>query len=113
MKGRIKRGSLVVKKTLLTREEVLHVAKLAQLELTEEEVSKFQKQLSEVLDYVGQLQSVDTDGVPETSQVTGLENVSREDKVDLDHCLSAQEALANAPQTKNGYIKVKAVMKAK
>lgn len=65
----------------LTKEEVLHIAKLARLELSEEEVEKFRTQLSEILEYVGQLQRVDTEGIEPISQITGLENVMREDLV--------------------------------
>lgn len=65
----------------LTKEEVLHIAKLARLELKEEEVEKFRVQLSEILEYVGQLQKVDTAGVEPISQITGLQNVTRPDLV--------------------------------
>ncbi|KKU12970.1 MAG: Aspartyl/glutamyl-tRNA(Asn/Gln) amidotransferase subunit C [Parcubacteria group bacterium GW2011_GWC2_45_7] len=63
----------------LSREEVLHIAKLARLELKAEEVEKFRMQLSEILEYVGQLTKVDTAGVEPISQITGLQNVVRED----------------------------------
>lgn len=65
----------------LTREEVLHIAKLARLELKEEEVEKFRTQLSEILEYVGQLSKVDTTGIEPISQITGLQNVVRDDLV--------------------------------
>ncbi|MBI2552542.1 Asp-tRNA(Asn)/Glu-tRNA(Gln) amidotransferase subunit GatC [Candidatus Uhrbacteria bacterium] len=65
----------------LTKAEVLHIAKLARLELKEEEVEKFRTQLSEILEYVGQLQKVDTAGIEPISQITGLQNVVREDLV--------------------------------
>lgn len=114
MSSSSKKGAPIsLKKQTLSPQEVLHVASLANLKLSEKEVSLFQNQLSEVLDYVGQLQSVDTAGVPETSQVTGLESITREDKVELTSCLTQGEAVANAPKSENGYIKVKAIMKAK
>lgn len=65
----------------LTKEQVNHVAKLARLGLREDEVSKFQTQLSGILDYVEMLNEVDTDGVEPTAQVTGLTNITREDAV--------------------------------
>lgn len=65
----------------LTKEQVEHVAKLARLGLSNAEVEKFQIQLSGILDYVEQLNEVNTDGVPPTAQVTGLTNVMREDRV--------------------------------
>lgn len=66
---------------MLTEEQVRHVAKLARLNLTDEEVKKFAGQLSGVLEYVDILKEVDTEGVEITSQVTGLKNVMRKDEV--------------------------------
>jgi len=66
---------------MLTEEQVRHVAKLARLKLTDDEVKKFAGQLSGVLEYVDILKEVDTDGVEITSQVTGLKNVMRKDEV--------------------------------
>ena len=68
--------------SMLSNEEVQHIAKLARLGLKEEETKKFAKQLNDILDYVKLLEEVDTKDVPLTSQVTGLENVSREDNVE-------------------------------
>lgn len=65
----------------LTRDQVLHVASLARIGLDEKQIQKFQKELSSILDYVEILNEVDTQGVMPTSQVTGLENVLREDEV--------------------------------
>lgn len=92
----------------ISKEEVKHIADLARLELSEEEISKFQKELSSILEYVSQLSEVDTEKVEPTFQTTGLENVFREDKVE-DHELSQKEALKNAPDKKDGYFKVKPV----
>ena len=66
----------------LTKEQVEHVAKLARLRLSAAEVEKFQTQLSGILDYVEQLNEVNTESVEPTAQVTGLTNVTREDKVE-------------------------------
>lgn len=63
----------------LTLEQVLHVARLARLGLSKEDAQKFQIQLSGILDYVSQLNEVDTEGVAATAQVTGLTNVTRKD----------------------------------
>ena len=65
----------------LSKEEVLHIAKLSRLELAEDKVEQFANQLSDVLEYVEKLSEVDTEGVEETSQVTGLENVYKSDEV--------------------------------
>lgn len=66
---------------MLTREQVLHIAKLARLGLRDTEVEKFQTQLSGILAYVDKLGEVDTTGVEPTSQVTGLLNCTRNDEL--------------------------------
>lgn len=66
----------------LTRAQVQHIAKLARLALTDAEVDKFTGQLTTILEYVEQLNEVDTDGVVPTAQVTGLKNVMRDDVVE-------------------------------
>ncbi len=88
--------------------DVSHVAKLANLPLSEEERKKFEKQLSSILEYVEQLQKVDTSKVEETSQVTGLENVLREDE--SADSLPQHAALSDAKEKYNGFFKVKAVL---
>lgn len=64
----------------LTIEEIRHVANLANLTLSEDEVRKFSGQLSEVLDYIEKLKEVETKNVEPTSQITGLINLFREDE---------------------------------
>ena len=66
---------------MLTEEQVRHIAKLARLHLSDEEVTKFAGQLTNILDYVDILGETNTDDVAETSQVTGLENVVEEDEI--------------------------------
>jgi aspartyl-tRNA(Asn)/glutamyl-tRNA(Gln) amidotransferase subunit C len=68
-----------VLKNMLNTEQVQHIAKLARLGLGKEEGEKFARQLSDILAYVEMLNEVNTDKVEATSQVTGLENVSRDD----------------------------------
>jgi aspartyl-tRNA(Asn)/glutamyl-tRNA(Gln) amidotransferase subunit C len=93
---------------MLTAEEVIKIASLARIELREGEVEKFQKELSAVLDYVEELKKVDTTGLEEVSQVTGLVNVQREDKpVETE---IREEIFKNAPEMKDGYYKVKAIL---
>jgi aspartyl-tRNA(Asn)/glutamyl-tRNA(Gln) amidotransferase subunit C len=91
----------------LSKKEVLHIADLANLELTEKEVELFRKQLSDVLQYIEVLNELDTEEVEPTSQVTGLENVTREDISKKD--LTQEEALSQAKSKLNGYFKVKAI----
>lgn len=93
----------------LTRDDVLHVAKLAKLDLTSEEVAKFQGQLSKIVDYISQLSEVDTSNYEPTSQTTGLENVFRVDEV-KSTSFSQEEALAGSDKTRNGYFEVDAVL---
>ena len=88
--------------------DVKHTAKLANLKLSSEEEKKFEEQLSSILDYVDKLQEIDTENVGETSQVTGLENVFREDVASTS--LSQKEALSNAKSQKNGLFKVKGIL---
>lgn len=87
--------------------DVTHIAKLANLDISKEEETKFETQLSEVLDMVSKLNELDTTGVEETSQVTGLENVTREDKARPS--LSQEEALSNAQAQHNGLFMVKGI----
>ncbi len=69
--------------TIITEEEVRHIAKLAKLKLSDDEVKKFQGELSNILNLVGMLEEADTEGVEETSQVTGLTNVFGADEVEV------------------------------
>ncbi len=94
---------------MITQDEVRHIAKLTKLKLTEEEVVKFTKQLGSVLDFFGQLQEVNTDDVEETSQVTGLQNITRPDVITVD---GNEEALLNCTPHKieNHSIKIPKVI---
>jgi len=87
---------------------VAKVAKLANLTLTADEEKKFEEQLSSTIDYINQLNEINTDTVEPTSQVTGLENVTR---IDVSHAsLTQEEALANTKKAHNGFIKVEAIL---
>lgn len=87
---------------------VARIAKLANLPLTDEEIKNFEPQLEETLKYIEQLSEVDTKDIEPTSQVTGLENITRED-VTKDS-LTQEQALSNNTETHNGLFKVKAVL---
>ncbi len=93
---------------MLTFEEVKKIAVLARIELRDGEVEKFQKDLSTVLDYVEELKKVDTEGLEIVSQVTGLENVQRDDEAVVAD--NREEIMKNAPEIKDGYYKVKAIL---
>lgn len=87
--------------------DVSHIAKLANLPLAKEEEKKFEKQLGEILSYFEKLNKVETENVESTSQVTGLENATREDKPVPS--LPQEEVLKNTKQKQNGFFKVKAI----
>jgi aspartyl-tRNA(Asn)/glutamyl-tRNA(Gln) amidotransferase subunit C len=84
----------------ITREEVVHVAKLARLNLDEEAIELYTKQLGDILTYMDTLNRVNTDDVPSTSHAIFMNNAFREDEVK--DSLPADEALANAPQAEDG-----------
>ena len=96
--------------SVVSRKDVLHVAKLAQLTLTKEEEEKYARQLSEVVDYVRELDEVNTDGVTPTSQTTGLEDVSRNDEIEPQQVLTKDEVLSGTDLTHNGYFVVGALL---
>ncbi len=95
---------------LLSNEEIQHIAKLARLELTDSELKKYSGQLSAILNYIDQLKEVDVKGIEPTAQVTGLENILREDAVKNWDEKEIEEALADAPEKEEGFIKVKRVI---
>ncbi|MFP4344982.1 MAG: Asp-tRNA(Asn)/Glu-tRNA(Gln) amidotransferase subunit GatC [Anaerolineales bacterium] len=84
----------------LTREEVEHIAALAHLELSEEELTHYQEQLSAILDHAARLQALDTEEISPTATVLPLRSVLREDAPRPS--LPRAEALANAPEVEEG-----------
>ena len=92
----------------LSREEVLHIARLARVALTEEEITRMSEQLSNLLEHFEVLQKVDTEGVPPTAQSVTLQSVVREDEVKPS--LSAEDILANAPRREGDCFRVRAVL---
>lgn len=97
----------------LTKGDILHVAKLAKLNLSEEAVKKYLDQLSKVVDYISQLEEVDTSDTQPTSQTTGLISVYRTDEVRNEDCLSQEEALSGAASAHNGYFLVPGILEEK
>lgn len=93
----------------LTPQVIEQVAALARLELSEKEKKMYAEQLSVVLDYFGMLNEVNTDNVIETSQVTGLEDVVREDRVVECSEETRQKLIGNFPDRVGKLLKVKAV----
>jgi len=93
---------------MLSREEVLRIARLARLGLTEAEINKMGEQLSDILDNFQALQQVDTSDVTPTTQSIALQNVVRDDKVAPS--LPPSEILANAPQREGDFFRIRAVL---
>lgn len=89
----------------LTRDDVLKLARLARLDLTDEEAESFRTELAEILRYVEHLDSVDVSGLEPTSQVTGLTNVTRPDTV-KSYGYDPKDLLKNVPQVESDHIKV-------
>jgi len=94
---------------MIDKQQIEHIAKLARIELTEEEKEKFTKELSSVLDYVNQLNKVDTSKIEGISQVTGLENIIREDMEDKIRD-KRYKLLNEAPKRKGDYIQVPKIL---
>jgi aspartyl-tRNA(Asn)/glutamyl-tRNA(Gln) amidotransferase subunit C len=90
----------------ITRETVLHVAKLARLELAEDEVERMQRDLGGILEYVASLSELDTEGVPETAHVAVAGMPFRTDQPSP--CLANETALAEAPRQAGGSFAVPA-----
>jgi len=88
--------------------QVEHVAKLARLEVSEDEKAMFARQLSALLTYMDQLKEVDTEGVEPTATVLPTENVWREDAVRPS--LPQEQALANAPDQADGFFRVPKIL---
>jgi len=96
---------------MISKEEVQHIAKLARLGLTEEEIKKFQKELSPILDYIEKLKEVDISGVEPTSHSVRVENIMREDKVRLkDKSADEEKLLELMPEKKERHLKVKSIL---
>lgn len=93
----------------LTRDDVLKLARLARLHLTDKEIAQFQTEISAILGYIDQLQGVDVSNLEPTNQVTGLKNVTRPDVV-KDYGPTPTDLLKNAPATEKNHFKVRRVL---
>ena len=92
----------------LTREQVEHIAGLARLQLNEEEINCFREQLSEILDYIARLQTLDTSGIPPTSSVLPSYSVLRPDESRPG--LPLEALLSNAPLVEGRQFRVPPVL---
>jgi len=89
---------------IVSREDVLHVAHLARLALSDEEIARLQRELNRIMEHFAELQQLDTEGVPPTSHPLPMTNVFREDEVRPS--LSVDEVLQNAPDRCDEFFRV-------
>jgi aspartyl-tRNA(Asn)/glutamyl-tRNA(Gln) amidotransferase subunit C len=92
----------------ISEEQVKHVAKLAKLSFSDDELHEFTSQLGKIIDMVETLEEVDTEGVPFTSNVAETINVMREDNAQ--EGWNRQELMRNVPESEDGFIKVPAII---
>ena len=96
---------------MITKKDLENVAWLSRLELSEEDKEKYAPRLNSILDYFGELDKVDTEGVEPTYHVLALSNVFREDEVNSPtKSLTQEEALSNAPKKQDGFFKAPRMM---
>ncbi len=107
--GKIKYNRSMSKKNL-TRENILHLAQLAKLQLTDREIEKYQEQIGETLDYIKNLNELDTKSVIETHHTVDVKNVYFEDGDECKREFSQDEATKNAKNKKNGFFTVKKIL---
>ncbi|OGF32230.1 hypothetical protein A2533_02235 [Candidatus Falkowbacteria bacterium RIFOXYD2_FULL_35_9] len=93
---------------MISKDEIEHLAKLAKLELTEQEKNKFTGQLDSILMYFNQIDEVDLDGVEVSDHITGLQNVMRPDVVSQD--IDPDDLLRGVPEVEENQVKVKPVL---
>ena len=95
--------------TQISRDDVLHLAQLSSLQLSDDEIDSLQVDIGNILAYIEQLSELNTDGVEPTYQVTGLSNVWRDDVVE-EEAVSRDQLLALAPEQLAGAVKVPRVL---
>jgi len=94
---------------MVSKKEVEHLAKLARLGLSGQEIEKMKKEVSSILDYFEKLKEVDVSNVEPTFQSVPIKNVMREDKENPEYQEQAAKLLYLAPETKDNYLKVKSI----
>ena len=98
------------KKDGLSKEDVLHIAKLANLPINEDDIEKYRKQLSETISYVENLDELNTSGVEPTSHSTKLGNVYFDDGTKNERLLTQKQAIVNSKHVKKEQFVVKRLM---
>lgn len=100
-----------MKKNKLSKAEIIHLANLSKLKLTEEEIQKYRKQLEETVDYIDNLNELNTAAYTSIPKITKLFNVMFNDGLANTRVLSQVQATANSQNKKNGYFVVKRIMR--
>ena len=95
---------------MLTKEEVKKIASLARIGIDEKEVSKYQKDISAILDHFKELEELDTKNVEPIEHITGKNNIYRKDERDAQISMEREAILKNSPNQKDNYVKVKSVL---
>jgi aspartyl-tRNA(Asn)/glutamyl-tRNA(Gln) amidotransferase subunit C len=95
--------------TQINREDVLHLAQLSSLQLTDNEINGLQTDISNILGYVELLDELNTEGIEPTYQVNGLQNIWREDKI-IDYGISREDLLILSPSVAENQVKVPKVL---
>jgi aspartyl-tRNA(Asn)/glutamyl-tRNA(Gln) amidotransferase subunit C len=95
---------------MLKKEEVKHIASLARIELSQEEITKYQKELSDILGYVNMLEKLPTEGVDPIGHITGMVNRYREDKEGRVNKRERERIMENVSHKKGDFIRVKKVL---
>lgn len=95
---------------MLSREEVKHIASLSRIGIEDKEVEDYQKNLSAILDHFKELEELDTKSIEPIGHITGRDDVSRFDERGRKDKFEREDILKNAPERKDGYIKVKSVL---
>ena len=93
----------------ITNDDVRHLAQLSSLQMSDAEVKSIRADIEGIINYIGQLDELDTDGVEPTYQVTGLQNVWRDDEI-IDSSVSRQQLLALAAEQSDNCVKVPKVL---
>jgi len=95
---------------MLSKDEIKNIAVLARISLREDEIEKYQKELSGILEYFSELDKLDTENVQAIGHITGMQNNFRSDEHFDFGEIGKEDILKNVPETKDGYVKVKSVL---
>lgn len=94
---------------MLSPDEVKHIALLSRIGLKDDEVPRYQKDLSAVFDFFSELEKLPTDGIAPIGHITGRTDVMRQDNEESFESGGKEQVMKNAPDTKDGFLKVKSV----